>query len=289
MTRNNWVAVALAMVLLMSASAHVRAQGGTANKRTFLTFSGAVQVPGATLPAGNYVFRLANPNAQTIWQVLDGRERHVLSTFFDVPSPRRTTQEQNRAGGRPVVIMGETAQGIPPAIRVLYYPTDLYGTELIYPREQAQLIANATRQPVLATDSDATRGGTADIFTLEPEATKAQNNAAAEETTTTTVEEQAPPSTEAPAPRVASRESRPAATSGTRSRASTTESQRPVGTSGRNESTPASTSTAAGQQATRGGLPRTASALPVVGLVGLLALAGGIGLRLAHRRAAVRQ
>jgi len=286
MTRYSSVAAALAVMLLVSASAQLRAQGGTANKRTFLTFSAPVQVPGTTLSAGTYVFRLANPNAQTIWQVLDGRERRVLSTFYDVPSPRRTTADLNRAGGKPVVIMGETAQGIPPAIRVLYYPTDLYGTELIYPRAQAQLIANATRQPVPATDSDATRGRAANVFTVEPEATEARNTAAAEENTPA-VEEQAPPSTETQAPPVASRESRPA-TSRNRSSASAARTQRPVGTSG-NEAAAAPPATApARQQTARNGLPGTASPLPIVGLLGLVALAGGIGLRLA-RRSAVRQ
>jgi hypothetical protein len=284
MTRNSSVAAALAVMLLVSASAHLRAQGGTANKRTFLTFSAPVQVPGTTLSAGTYVFRLANPNAQTIWQVLDGRERRVLSTFYDVPSPRRTTADLNRAGGRPVVIMGETAQGIPPAIRVLYYPTDLYGTELIYPREQAQLIANASRQPVLATNSDATRGGSANVFTVEPEATEARNNAAAEQNTPA-VEEQAPPSTETQAPPVASRESRPA-TSRNRSSASAARTQQPVGTSGNEAAAAPPANAPARQQTARNGLPGTASPLPIVGLLGLLALAGGIGLRLARRPAA---
>lgn len=284
MTRNSSVAAALAVMLLVSASAHLRAQGGTANKRTFLTFSAPVQVPGTTLSAGTYVFRLANPNAQTIWQVLDGRERRVLSTFYDVPSPRRTTADLNRAGGRPVVIMGETPQGIPPAIRVLYYPTDLYGTELIYPREQAQLIANASRQPVLATNSDATRGGTASVFTVEPEATEAQHNAAAEQNAPA-VEEQAPPSTETQAPPVASRESRPA-TSRNRSSASAARTQQPVGTSGNEAAAAPPANAPARQQTARNGLPGTASPLPIVGLLGLLALAGGIGLRLARRPAA---
>ena len=284
MTRYSSVAAALAVLLLVSASAQLRAQGGTANKRTFLTFSGPVQVPGTTLSAGTYVFRLANPNAQTIWQVLDGRERRVLSTFYDVPSPRRTTSDLNRAGGKPVVIMGETAQGIPPAIRVLYYPTDLYGTELIYPRAQAQLIANATRQPVPATDSDATRGGAANVFTVEPEATEARNNAAAEENIPA-VEEPAPPSTETQAPPVASRESRPA-TSRNRSSASAARTQQPVGTSGNEAAAAPPATPPARQQTARNGLPGTASPLPIVGLLGLLALAGGIGLRFARRSAA---
>ena len=43
---------ALAMVLAAPASAD------TWNKKTFLTFSGPVQVPGVTLPAGTYTFKL---------------------------------------------------------------------------------------------------------------------------------------------------------------------------------------------------------------------------------------
>src|SRR2546423_4928655 len=236
MTRKTpMAAAAIIAVVLLASSTHVAAQGATANKRTFLTFSGAVQVPGATLPAGTYVFRLANPNAQTIWQVLDSREHHVLSTFYNVPRPRRTTEEQNRAGGKPVVTLRETPQGIPPAIRILYYPTDLYGSELIYPRDQAQLLANATRQPVLATDTDATRGGSANIFTVEPEATEARNNSA--ETAAAAVEEPArpAPAVEPQAPQSTISESRPAATSGAETERPA-ETQRPVGTSGRNES-----------------------------------------------------
>src|SRR5258705_927626 len=224
MTRSTSVAAAaiIAALLLATASTPVRAQGGTANKRTFLTFSGAVQVPGATLPGGTYVFRMADPASQTIWQVLDARERNVLTTFFDVPSPRRTTEEQNRAGGKPVVTFRETPRGVPPAIRFLYYPTDLYGSEFIYPKDQAQLIANATRQPVLATTSDATTGGAAAIITVEPETTEARNNEASAETAATAEQQ---------APQAANPESRPAATSGSQSTAST----QPVGTSGRTE------------------------------------------------------
>jgi cobalamin biosynthesis Mg chelatase CobN len=154
---------------------------------------------------------------------------------------------------------------------------------LIYPRAQAQLIANATRQPVPATDSDATRGGAANVFTVEPEATVARNNAAAEQNTPA-VEEQAPPSTETQAPPVASRESRPA-TSRNRSSASAARTQQPVGTSG-NEAAATPPTAPARQQTARNGLPGTASPLPIVGLLGLVALAGGIGLRLARRSAA---
>ena len=73
----SWGAAVLATALVVTAaSARLRAQGATINKRTFLTFSAPVQVPGATLPAGTYVFRIANPAVQTVWQVFDANERH---------------------------------------------------------------------------------------------------------------------------------------------------------------------------------------------------------------------
>jgi hypothetical protein len=83
-----------------------------------------VQVPGATLPAGTYVFRIANPDVQTVWQVLDANERHVLASFYFVRTGDRTIQEQNHAHGKPVVRFHETPRGIAPPVKVLYYPTD---------------------------------------------------------------------------------------------------------------------------------------------------------------------
>jgi hypothetical protein len=42
------------------------------NKKTILTFSGPVQIPGATLPAGSYVFKLADiPSNRHVVQVFD--------------------------------------------------------------------------------------------------------------------------------------------------------------------------------------------------------------------------
>ena len=35
------------------------------DKRTLFTFSGPVSMPGVTLPAGKYLFRLANPETST--------------------------------------------------------------------------------------------------------------------------------------------------------------------------------------------------------------------------------
>ena len=198
-----------AMFLAASTPTHVFAQGSTANKLTFLTFSGAVQVPGATLPAGKYAFRLADPDTHKIWQVLDANQRHIFATFFYVRTPDRTVQELNAANGKPVVIFTETRQGVPPAIHVLYYPTDLSGSEFIYRGEQAKQLAAATHQPILATDTHVAKGGEAQVVAVEPGDTAAL-----------TADQQTP--------QAASEESRPVGTSGS-------ELEEPVGTTGQNE------------------------------------------------------
>ena len=180
MTRlSSFAASSVAATLLIAATAtHAAGQGTTFDKRTIFTFSGAVQVPGATLPAGTYVFRVANPTSPSVLTVLDAQERHVLGQFFFIPSRDRTIEEQNRANGRPVLVFYETPQGMPPAIRIFYYPTDIAGREFIYPKEQAEKFAAVAHYPILATDSDGAKGDRSPVLTIEPPTTTADSSGA---------------------------------------------------------------------------------------------------------------
>jgi len=165
-----WGAGILAVALAVAAaSSHVHAQiGTTTHKRIILTFSSAVQVPGATLPAGTYVFRLTTPDNQMMWQVLDASEHHVLALFFCVSTRDRATQEQNRADGKPFMRFYETPRGVMLALRVLYYPWDSAGYAFLYPKSQAEELAAVTNQPVLATDSDPVKNPLAHVMTIQP-------------------------------------------------------------------------------------------------------------------------
>jgi hypothetical protein len=164
----------VAVTLLAAVSATpLFAQAGTLHKTTYLTFSGRVQVPGATLAAGTYLFRIGNPAAQTLWQVFDKGGRHLLASFSYVPTGERSISEVNKADGKPVVRFHETVRGVPPAVRVLYYPSQLEGNEFLYPRAQAQEIADASHHPVLATDDNATGSGAARVITVQPQGTAA--------------------------------------------------------------------------------------------------------------------
>ena len=118
------------------------------DKRTYFTFSGPVAVPGVTLPAGKYMFRLADTSSRNVVQVLsaDGTKPYAMffayrAERFDVPS-------------RPEVRFMETAEGMPSAIRTWWYPGERSGYEFAYPKEQARRLAEGIRQPVLTAGAE---------------------------------------------------------------------------------------------------------------------------------------
>jgi hypothetical protein len=119
------------------------------NKKTILTFSGPVQIPGATLPAGSYVFKLADiPGNRHVVQVFDKDERKIYSTILAIPNDRVEPSD------KPVVLFSERAAGSPQAVKVWFYPGDRIGDEFVYPKSQAMRIAKSTHQRVLATNDE---------------------------------------------------------------------------------------------------------------------------------------
>src|ERR1700687_4387549 len=62
------------------------------NRKTVVTFSGPVEVPGVgaqTLPAGTYVFKILNSQSDRhIVQIFDKDETHVFTTILAIPNYR---------------------------------------------------------------------------------------------------------------------------------------------------------------------------------------------------------
>jgi hypothetical protein len=99
----------------------------TFDKLANLTFTGPVQVPGATLPAGTYRFRLANPeSSRNIIQVMS-RDGSVVHAMFYTMSDRRMEVTEDA-----VLTFKETPAGVPPIARSLFYDNELSGYEFMY-------------------------------------------------------------------------------------------------------------------------------------------------------------
>ena len=96
------------------------------DKQTVLTFSRDVEIPGKVLPAGQYVFRLADsPANRHVVQVFDQAGR-ILATVLTIPTARQTEADDTR------VTFDEGPAGAPFPIKKWFYPGDLTGEEFIY-------------------------------------------------------------------------------------------------------------------------------------------------------------
>jgi LPXTG-motif cell wall-anchored protein len=144
-TRSRFTCVGALLVAAALVAATATAQ--VVDKRTTFTFNGPVAVPGVTLPAGSYLFRLANPeSSQHVVQVLSADGGTPYAMFFALQAYR------NKPAEEPEVRFMETAADMPHAIRTWWYPGQTTGYEFMYPREQARLLAAGSGTPVLSTE-----------------------------------------------------------------------------------------------------------------------------------------
>src|SRR5260221_7105608 len=146
--KSTLTAVCAATLLTASVAA---AQGTLADRKTVVTFSGPVSIPGATLPAGTYVFKLADSSAnRNIVQVFDKDEAKIINTLLAVPAQRAEPE------GDPVVSFKETPADRPPAVKYWYYAGEKDGNEFVYPRAQAMMIASTSGDSVSTVETDST-------------------------------------------------------------------------------------------------------------------------------------
>jgi hypothetical protein len=241
------------------------------DKRTLFTFSGPVTLPGVTLPAGQYLFRLADPNSSSkVVQVLNAEGTKPFGLFFTIPA------ERLEPASTPEVRFMETASGTPAAIKTWWYPGERRGYEFIFPKEQARRLAMAASQPVLTTDAQTTtteQTNTAELSRVGSGGNETDVNASAAPTAATpigtTQEGQiASSSISIPTPSIPAVDSTPV-TQTASSQTSATQSGSPQANSTQSGPAPA----------TRTQLPRTASQLPLIAMVGTVTLLSAASLR----------
>jgi hypothetical protein len=221
------------------------------DKKTILTFSGPVQIPGATLPAGSYVFKLADiPGNRHVVQVFDKDEKKIFTTMLAVPNQRMEPSD------KPIVLFSERASGSPQAVKVWYYPGDTIGNEFVYPKAQAMKIAKESHTRVLAMNDESKSDSTAGVIPVEMKTAAVGY-----------FDENGVWQSEADRPIVASTAPAPA----------------PVTTTAKAEPAPAPmmsrTAGTTGSRPARKHLPRTSSSLALFELISGLSLAGGFAVR----------
>jgi hypothetical protein len=224
---------ALAVASLFVFAAHARADEW--NKRTVITIDEPMQLPNTTLQPGTYVFKLLSNNADRhIVQIFDKSETHVLATILAIPNYRLTPT------GKSVFAFWETPAGTPKALRAWFYPGDNFGQEFAYPKNTSAELAAANKAPVPTTSAETAE----DMKTAPVAATTETGEQNTLDASTYTAPAAAPTPEPAPEPVPQVAQAEPAPTP-----APEPEPQ----------ATPAPAE-----------LPHTASAMPLVGLAGLL-------------------
>ena len=247
---NRFTVVAMAFCFALLAFASPRgAKADEWNKVTVVTFSAPVEIPGVgaqILPAGTYVFKLLNSQS----------DRHIVQIFNERQDHVFSTilaipNFRLQATDKTVMTFKERATGQPEAIRAWFYPGNRWGQEFVYPKARAIVLAKETNLPVLAMPTELATSLAEPIKSADEPQVIALEQAPIEAVTPTGETVAMTEVVEPP----------------------------PVQTAMAQSEEP---NTAEPNKA----LPRTASLLPLLGLIGLLSLGAGIALSIIPKRLA---
>ncbi len=142
-------------VALMGAFLTPSVKADAWNRKTVITFSGPVEIPGVhlpgwgVLPAGTYVFKILDSQSDRhIVQIYNKEETIVYATILAIPNYRLHVTDKT------VMTFSERPAGEPEALRAWFYPGRNWGEEFVYPKARAVELAKVTNTPVLYAQTD---------------------------------------------------------------------------------------------------------------------------------------
>jgi hypothetical protein len=258
------------------------AQAQPADKLTYFTFSGPIALPGATLPAGRYAFRIVDTETtRKVIQVLSDDQKKPYAMMNTIPDTRRDPVKDA------TVSFYETPAGTPAAVKSWWYPGESIGYQFIYPRAQARQIAQATHKPVLTTKSastknDETKSGS--LARVDENGRDTDVDAAGQQAAASNNKSTAPVATSGAATATANNNNNGSGFRDESANSTVFNRNAPSINEGANRTQSAqnnaqNTNAAARGQVARNELPKTASNLPFVGLIGMISALGFVTLR----------
>jgi hypothetical protein len=210
-----------------------------------MTFSGPVEIPGVHLKGWGVL-----PAGTYVFKILDSQtDRHIVQIFNADETQIYATilaipNYRLKVTGKTVVTFRERPAGQPEALRAWFYPGENYGEEFVYPKAKAVELARETKQVVLFTPAEVP------VEVAEP--IKAADEPVVAQLKQAPVMAIKPTGEEVELAQVVT-------------------------------AVPADELVAANTEPAQT-LPATASTLPLIALLGLLALGGAFALRLAQKR-----
>ena len=142
---------AVLALTLLGATLAPGARADESNKKTVMTFSQPIEIPGQILPAGTYTFVLLDsPADRHIVQIFNADGSQIITTVLAINNYRL------KPTGDTVVKFAERSGDNPEALKAWFYPGDNFGQEFVYPKQRAIELAVIVKEPIpaLAADTD---------------------------------------------------------------------------------------------------------------------------------------
>ena len=131
-------------ILLEPSPQNIYADGW--NKKSTLTATQPIEIPGMILEPGTYVIQLEEGSSRrNIVQVLTEDRSRILTRLVAMPDYRARETDEAFTYHK---IPGEERR----VLQSWYYPGDLNGLEFVYPKDRARQIAKATETHVVASN-----------------------------------------------------------------------------------------------------------------------------------------
>jgi hypothetical protein len=151
--------IAIGLIVAFTLLFGLAANADESDQATTITFSQPIQIPGQLLPAGTYLFKLANRDTnQKVVQVFNADGTSLYATLQTIATDRPEPT------GHTVLTLAEQGTGQPDVLLKWFYPGNETGNEFLYPKQTEKELAQDKQQTIVVdhgtiASSDASEAG----------------------------------------------------------------------------------------------------------------------------------
>jgi hypothetical protein len=137
--------IAVGLVIAFALFFELGAHADESDEATFMSFSAPVQIPGQVLPAGTYLFELADHGSDTnVVQVFSSDRAVLYGTFLTISTERPDPADDT------TVTLAEPESGGTPVLVNWFYPGRDIGNEFLYSKQTEKELARDSQQTIVA-------------------------------------------------------------------------------------------------------------------------------------------
>jgi len=149
--------ITIGLIIAFTMFFELAAHADESDQATTITFSQPVQIPGKVLPAGTYLFELADHGAEpNVVQVFNSDHTVLYGTFLTIATDRQKSTDNT------AVTLAEPEAGGTPVLVKWFYPGLDTGNEFFYSKQTEKDIARDNQHTIVPAQPTASNPDTAE-------------------------------------------------------------------------------------------------------------------------------